>query len=337
MKRYRAYKAKKLKLPRRILFFCIVALIITVLAVILGNFLKNKLETIPRDTSDIMTQTKDPEKSPSKDNKEELEAEHDKALGGIVAGYMYLDGNTDEEGARLEIDGLKSAGFNAVSFCVTDKDGRLAYASPAIEEASRLPASGEIVSYEVLSFAAAYAGDQGLRVSAVMEMSDSIYDELVAEELSLAGFDEIIIRGFEKHTKLDNSVVSEIGDYVKRIRTKAGDMDIGLAFVSEFFSTPSNAPYIEKIYAKTEFLSIDLTSCTPEDITAVTETISGSISAYLLRPLLRGDDEAQRVLVDEALTAAFFQARQYVSAPERAEDTDESTDSSAVTDSAPLL
>ena len=37
MKRYRAYKAKKLKLPRRILFFCIVALIITVLAVILGK------------------------------------------------------------------------------------------------------------------------------------------------------------------------------------------------------------------------------------------------------------------------------------------------------------
>ncbi|MBR6676001.1 MAG: hypothetical protein IKL24_01575 [Clostridia bacterium] len=337
MKRYRAYKAKKFKLPRRILFFCIVALIITVLAIILGNFLKNKLETVPRDTSEILTETKDPAAPPSKDNNEEAAVSHDKALGSVVAGYLRLDGTTDEESARLAIDELKSAGCNAVSFVVTDGDGRLTYASPAIEEDSRLPASKEIVTYDMLTLAVAYAKEQGLRASAVMDKSDSIYDEVVAEELSLAGFDELIVRGFEGFTRLDNSIVSEIGDYIKRIRTKAGDMAISLSFVSEFFSTPSNAPYIEKIYAKTEFLSIDLTDHTPEEITAVTETISGSISAYLLRPLLSGDNEEQRLLVDEALAAAFFNARQYVSAPERLDEDTSEPDGSDTTAQPPVM
>lgn len=320
MKRYRSYTAKKFKMPRRIIFFCVIALIIVVITVIVGNVLKKKLETTPRDTSDVLTTTSPEENSPSGDSKDDPEVLHDEAFAGVVAGCLDLSRVEGTAEAAEAVEALKAAGFNAVSFSVTDRDGKITYASPAVEEFSRLAASKDLVTYEELSAAASAAKSKGLRLCAVITASDSISDELVAKELATLGFDELTVRGFEGYTRFDNEMVSEVNGYVDRMRGVAGDMVFSLCFDSLFFKAPSNAPYIEKIYANTEFLSIDMTDCTADDAKALSEDIAGSFSAYHLRPLLSGENRESAAAVDEALSAASIKARQYIFALITADD-----------------
>lgn len=315
MKRYRSYTAKKHKMPRRIIFFCVVAVLIFVITVIVGNVLKSKLETTPRDTSDLLTTTSPEENRPQGDSSQNTDIVHDEALAGVSAGCLDLravEGNTAAAGA---VEALKAKGYNAVSFSVKDGDGNLTYASPAVEKFSRLPASEALITYEELCAAARAAKNAGLRLCAVITASDSIADELVAGELASIGFDEICVRGFEEHTQLDNEIVSEACAYVDRLRSVAKDVEFSLSFDSLFFKAPSNAPYIEKIYARVEFLAIDMTACTGDFAKTLSEEIAGSFTAYNLRPLLSGVDETLVGEVNEALAAAGIKARQYISAP----------------------
>ncbi len=326
MKRYRSYTAKKHKMPRRIIFFCVVALIIVVLTVIWGNVLKNKLETTPRDTSDVLTTTSPEENRPQGDSPENPRVVHDEAFAGVVAGCLDLSLVDGTDGAVKAVEALKAKGYNAVSFSVTDGEGKVTYASPSVEAFSRLPASEALVAYEELSAAARAAKSMGLRLSAVITASESICDELLAEELAALGFDEIVIRGFESYVQFDNEMVSEVCGYVDRLRSVAGDMAFSLSFDSLFFKAPSNAPYIEKIYANTEFLSLDMTGCTADEATALSEEIAGSFAAYLLRPLLSGENGELVVAVNDALSAASITARQYVSSPSVADSNDNGTE-----------
>ena len=315
MKRYRSYTAKKHKLPRRIIFFCVVAVLIFVITVIVGNVLKNKLETIPRDTSDVLTTTSPEENRPQSEQTEGNEIPHEEALKSVSAGFLNLSLAEDAEGAKNAVSQLKAEGYNAVSFVVTDSNGRVTYASPAVEEFSRLTASGELVSFDELKAAASFAKESGMRLCAVMTASDSMADELVAAELRSLGFDELIICGFEEHVQFDTELVSKVNGYVSKLRAAARGMIFSLSFDSEFYKAPSNAPYIEKIYASTEFLSLDMTGCSAEEATALSEEIAGSFTAYLLRPLLSGENKELAASVSDALNAASIAARQYVSAP----------------------
>ncbi|MBE6587175.1 MAG: hypothetical protein E7647_02025 [Ruminococcaceae bacterium] len=320
MKKYRTYTAKKFRMPRRIIFFCVVALIIIVLTVILGNVLKNKLENTPRDTSDILTTTDSADKENSDKEPEKEPVIHDEAFGGIVAGCLDLSAAEGPQEANNAVEALKAAGYNAVSFNVTDGNGMITYASPALEEYSRLTASDDLVTFDELKEAAKAAKSLGLRLCAVMTATEGICDELVAEELSAIGFDELCVRGFEEYTQFDNELVSRVNGYIDMLRGVSGEMVFSLCFDGEFYKAPSNAPYIEKVYANTEFLAIDMTECSTQDALALAEDIVGSFNAYLLRPILSGSDSERAAEISEVLTGSSITARQYVSAPVIADD-----------------
>ncbi|MBQ4066379.1 MAG: hypothetical protein IJD22_01920, partial [Clostridia bacterium] len=290
MKKYRSYKANKFRLPRRIIFFSVVAVVILVLAVIWGNVLKDRLESTPRDTTDILTTTDPSEDNSLEDDVPSENAVHDEAYRGVSAGYLDLTAAEDEAGARAAVGTLWEKGFNAACFVVTDEGGMITYASPSIESFSRLPASEELVPYELLSEAVREAKSMGMRASAVMTATEGLTDELLAAELFELGFDELIIRGFEEYTQLDNEKVSVVSGYISKLRDAAEGMVFSLSFADEFYKAPSNAPYIEKIYANVEFLSIDMTGMSPEETGAAVDEMTGSFSAYLLRPLLSGTD-----------------------------------------------
>lgn len=321
MKRYRTYTAKKYKLAKRIIFFVVAALVIFGLTVLLGNHLKHKLESVETaEPFDFDTTAS----APKEDNTEQQESVlHDPALAGVTAGFLDLRGVKDEKDAKAAVDSVKAAGYNAVCFVVTDEGGNITYASPAVVAQSRLPASGELVSYEILSAAVKAAKGSGLRLSCVMTASESLSDETVASELASLGFEEIIIRGFEEYVQLSNEYVSNVNGYVNKIRKATGEtMDIGVSFAPEFFKLAQNAPYIEKIYVNCEFFAIDLYGCTAEDVTTVAQSLQGSISVYLLRPVLDGTDTATATAVKEALVASGVGALEYISAPEKpAEET----------------
>ena len=319
MKRYRTYTAKKYKLARRILFFVIAALVIFGLTVLLGNHLKHKLESVETaepidfDTTVVVPENDSAEKEES--------VPHDQALAGVKAGYLDLSMITETKAAISAVDSVKASGYNAVSFVVTDSDGNLTYASPAVSAQSRLPASGDLVSYDILSSAVSAAKSSGLRVSCVMTASESLSDETVAAELASLGFDEMIVCGFEDYVQLSNEYVSEINGYVNMIRAASGgSMSVAVSFAPDLFKLAQNAPYIEKIYVNTEFLAIDLYDFTADNAASVAESLQGSISAYLLRPLLDGVNADKASAVKEALTGAGVEACQYVSAPEKLSD-----------------
>ena len=311
MKRYKAYTARKLKLPRRLLFFFAVAAIIFSATVIVGNVLKNRVEkAVPQTDTEITTL--ETEKAQA-DNTPMQTAEHDEALLSVCAGHFDTSGITDAAGVRNEISALKQDGFNAVSYTVCYDSGNLSYASPALQEMTRLPASEKLFSYELLKYAAQFGHENGMRMSAVYAVSDnSEADRAVAAELYNAGFDEIILTGFEESSP-DGSGASLINSYCESLR-KVAPADFGVLLSADIFENSKNAPFIEKIFAKTEFLAIDLRSSTGERTAALADSLQGSFSAYLLRPLISGaspEGEAVRT----ALSGKSIVACQYISSP----------------------
>lgn len=317
MKKYKTYTAKKLKLPRRLLFFFAVAAIIFAATVFVGNILKNRVETV-KENSDT-TFTLETEKA-QMDTVMQT-AKHDSALSAVCAGHLATEGITDAKGVREKISQLKAGGYNAVSFAVNSDTGEFTYASPALQEISRLPASEKLFSYALLKEAASAAKALGMRMSAVMcSSADTDIDSAVAAELYSAGFDEIIVTGFESDAP-DDSTVSRINSYVEALR-KSAPVDFGVLLSDDVLSDSKNAPFIEKIFAKTEFLAIDMRNADSEKASSLAENIQGSFSAYLLRPLLRGDNAESAATVRAALTGASINACQYISSPEKpAEET----------------
>lgn len=313
MKRYKAYTAKKLKLPRRLLFFFVVALLIFAAAVIAGNILKARVDKLPKWEENIADTTDEGTKAPETDI---VTADHDEALADVVAGCLDISGVTDAATLKERINELKTAGYNAVSYNVFSDKGTVTYASPALQAMVRLPASESLLSYEALCAGGEYGRSVGLRMSCVFSVSDSVEaDAALAGELRAAGFEEIILTGFETSEPTGETAV-EINAYAEKLR-EAADVDFGILLSSEILSNSKNAPFIEKLFAKTEFLAIDLRKVDAEIAASLTVSIQGSFNAYMLRPLVEGANSQTASAVRKALKDGGVRACQLVSAPER--------------------
>lgn len=313
MKYYRNYKAKKFKFPKRLVFVLAFALAVIGLTLLLGNYLKHRLDNAPIDTSEP-SQVVTTNESDIQDTVPP--ANHDEALLSVSAGLLDLSGCTDKTELRNRMQAVKTAGYNAISFIVTDDNGRLTYASPGAEQLSRLSGKESLVSLEMLTAAAAYAKEIGLRSCAVFEAipTQAQTDSLIAGELASAGFDEMVIRGFESYETLDNETVDIILTYVRSLREHA-QMDMGICLSQAIYTAAYHAPYIEKIFQETEFFAIDLTTANAEDASTVAQNLQGSFTAYLLRAVLDGSDAEKSTAVRTALEEAEIHSLLYISAP----------------------
>ncbi len=316
MKYYKSYTAKKLKLPRRILFFIIVAAVIFVFSVILGNNLKKRLAETDINTEPVETV-----------DLENIEKEHNEAVGGAVhetltysAGYLALAGEDDTATAQSAVSKIKGEGFTAMSFVVTDENG-LRYASPVMAELSRLPASEKIVKYDVLSTAVSYGKSVGVRASAVFTKSGGESDFLIINELCKMGFDEIIIRGFEDSLGENGGDITEAVAYLEKARSSA-DCELALALKPQAYTFARNSYHIEKLFTYTEFLAVDLTLSTAEDAAALADGFAGSFSAYSLRALV----SAEQTDAVNSLDAAELKVYQYVTEAPDIDDTADTGD-----------
>lgn len=304
MNYYRNYTAKKLKLPRRLIFFAVIAVLIFIFSVILGNNLKKRLAE-----ADI---NKDPVETVDLEN---IEKEQKEQGGNAVhetlpysAGFLTLTGEDDASSAKNKIYAVKTAGYTCVSFVCCDAEG-LKYASPAMSELSRLPASETVADYSVLCDALAYAKSVGMRTSAVFLSRDAETDGIILAELCSAGFDEIIIRGFEGCLTSDGGDINEAVKYLGAVREKT-ECDIALALMPAAYTYARNSYHIEKLFTYTEFLSVDMTESTAEDARGLADGFAGSFSTYSLRALITHEQTD----VEEALASAGFDVCQYISA-----------------------
>ncbi len=319
MNKFKAYKAKKYRIWRRVLFFTVIAVMIAVFTVILGNVLKTRLENTDISTDDIPPVTT-PDPSPANDAEESVS--HDEALRGVIAACLDLSDASDGGEARAVIDGLRAEGYNAVSFVVRDGDGMITYASPALQSYSGLRASEALVPVDVLKAAVAYAKDRGMRCSAVFSGSDADRDSLISAELAEMGFNDILIRSFENISALDNNAVGEMVSYLETVR---GSLNVvcGVSLSPDVLTVAQNAPYIEKLYKKFEYLAIDMTGIGSDGAADICGKLQGSFSMYMLRPVLDGDNADKLAEIRDVLTATGVGARQYISWVKKPVDPDE--------------
>lgn len=324
MKYYRKnYKAKKFKFPRRLIFVLVFALIVIVLTLLLGNYLKRRLDNAPIDTSEPPSVETTGEND-TQDTKPP--APHDEALLNVSAGFLDLAGCADKAEMQNRVQALKTAGYNAISFVVTDSNGQLTYASPAVQQIARLPGKETLIPLDMLAGAVTWAQKLGLRTCAVIEAAPEQMqiDCAVAEELANVGFDELLVRGFETRETVDNGSIEAMLSYVRSLRERA-PIDIGICLSRAVYTAAQHAPYIEKLFFETEFLAIDLTAANDTDAADVAQRLQGSFTAYLLRAVLDGSDAEKSAAVQAALQEGDIHSFLYISAPPAAPAGDDTT------------
>ncbi len=322
-KRYRSYTAKKYKLPKRILFFGVCAIIIFCFALIVGNNLKKQMENADINREPIETQAYNSDSTSN--GIENGDAKHPEGKAEVKAGSLQISQLTDTKEIYKHIDALRNEGFNAISFSAFENQ-RLTYASKAIEEYSRLPASESIISLETITEAVSYAHTKKMIASAIfIKSNDDVLDAMICAELAAIGFDEIIISGLENLLTENGGEITNCIKYIKNIRASTENAHISLALSPSAYTYARNSYQIEKLFSYVEFLTIDITG---SDITVaqeLCEKISGSFSAYMLRPLVTGESTDIAALLHENGISAI----QYVSPipPAEPETTDNETTS----------
>lgn len=309
MKYYKSYTAKKFKMPRRIVFFALIAVLIFVAAVITGNILKRRVDNNDIDTTPVTEPVTDTSKN---EGGEEESVTHDTVLSGVNAAFLDLSTAKDAQGARAAVRKVYDGGYNAVLFKAYDDAVMLKYASPAAQSASGITASDALVPYSVLREAAGAAYSYGLRCVAAVHKDIKLLPE-VAYELADAGFDEILLLGFEGVESLSTNSTDEIVQCISSLRK--GSVCVGVCLGADIYLGAQNSPYIEKLYKKAEYLAIDMTGFGADSAADMAKKIQGSFSAYMLRPVLDGSNAEGAAAVKAALTSSGVSSCAYISAP----------------------
>lgn len=312
MKKIKSYTAKKYKIWRRIAFFAVVAVIILILTVVLGNVLKKRLENTDISTDDIPLLTEPDETDPADDPAPSVA--HDESLKSVSAGCLDLAGVTEPDDARAAVDALRADGYNSLSFVVRDSDGMVTYASPALQTYSGIKASETLVSFDMLRTAVVYAKDRGMKCSAVFGNADAQHDPLIAAELAEVGFNDMLLRAYEDLERLDNSAVADINTYVSALRG-AGNAAFGISLSREIYTAAQNAPYIETLYKSCEYFAIDMSSVTADEASDICSSLQGSFSMYMMRCVVHGNDADRAAKIKAQLSEHNISSVQYISAP----------------------
>jgi hypothetical protein len=134
------------------------------------------------------------------------------------------------------------------------------------------------------------------------------------------GFDEVIIRGFEDILSEKGGDITKTVEYLEAVR-KTADCDIAISLRPEAYSFARNSYHIEKLFTYTEFLAVDLTTSTFEEVSAFSDGFEGSFSAYSLRALIL----AEQSEVCETLKSAELNVCQYITEKPPVEDPDNGT------------
>lgn len=275
------------------MFVLAAAVIITGLAVLLGNHVKTIVEEADKTIQSAETAFVSPEKTPPSGHYA-TKLPGDEPVSVSAVGVDFHD-NADISGQLTAI----KENFDTVSVNITD-NGKLVYFSPAMLSFARLPADTIMTaseSYDRIRNLGAAAKAEGLRMCAVTEASRSDgglsaeADKALLPELAGLGFDEVIITGLD-------AVSEDIPAYFAGI---ANDMiSIGAVFPAEAYLDEANDKVFQRIAASGVFFCVDLGMDLFE-----TEEIDEEVrkACALLRN--RFDSQNLRVIIDSDDTEAI--------------------------------
>ncbi len=253
-----------------VIFVCI-ALLLFVLAVMLGNYLRGLAEDIIENTTDSQS---------TEEMVYYANPPADMIARGIIFGMDYVQSDdtsaiteditdeiTSENTAETlyEPDPIK---YDAVSVKLREKDTesgemRLAYTSP-IASGYSIDVIGETDLYSGLDLIASNWGER-TRICGIFEVDylnspedvraiTRAYETALVCELVEAGLEEILLLGFSNNAEEGLSFISDV--YEQKGRGTA----IGLGFPFDFVNSPDADQKLGEIAKKCGFLALDLSS-----------------------------------------------------------------------------
>lgn len=297
----------------RILFVLISALVIAVVAVLLGK----RLEMTVADAEKKM---------------ESADTDHASEENIRPAGYystelpenarsVFAVGiNPIKDDDFLERLETVKENFNAISVKITE-DGKLVYVSPAMLDFARIPtenitASAEDTGYERLKNLGMAAKTENLRMCALVEASKQDNrllpeaDKVLLAELGALGFDEAIITGLETVSENVTSYLVEISN---------DTVSVGVLFPEDFYRNEANDKLIQRISVSGVFLCVNFDTAqyeTKEEINRKIRkkcvSLRSSFDSHNLRVIIDSDDVDVIQAEYAALTASNLENIQVV-------------------------
>ncbi len=343
----------KAKLNTTVLFLAIFIIAVVVGTVMLGNYLKSKVDNGGA-TDDSDAETKKEESTPASGGISMIEP----AEGNVRAGCLDISAISDEEDLVRRITHIFASGYDAVTIPVT-KDNSLLYYSPAAAALSQLPTDASLpdlseIIKKVRETGESYGFTPNVTVyykltssgitDPVLSEAAFLFDNAIVAEAHNMGADEVIISGFPLVTAED---CDSILYFIEKLKTSAPEIKPGLSFTPDVYAVDVTASYLERLSSVTSFFAVDTsrldwsytvteetvsetdengeeTEVTEQtvitgiynDIVNVAGEIKGSISLYGLRFIIEGDNA---YLLREATEALYFKGaydHYVISAPE---------------------
>lgn len=301
-KRYADKRTQKIAL--RILFVIAAAVIISVLASILGNHVKKMVEDAENRINAVETGASENDAPFLGNLNTELPGEKT-AASAIGISLMP---------AEELVPVLASLGdlFDTVSVKITE-GGSLVYTSPAMLTLARVPAddplwsAADLSKGEMEAFASTVKG-AGLRLSAVLEAS--VYegkvlaenDSALVKELAEMGFDEVIITGL-------GEITDKLPSYLSAVSHET--VSVGVIFPMEDYLNQKNKGILRTVSQSGVLLCAELTveegDTAEKEAKALLSTFRSTIETHNLRMVVTSSDDsmvsgAYRALVGSKIT-----------------------------------
>ncbi len=308
-KRSRGGSGKIKTILLRIAFVITAAIVITLLTVLLGHYLKNKADGISgaEDSTDSFGNqiSREPASGDSA-------SYHSETVFGV--GVNMGEFSSPDEISRIVA--ALSQYYDTLSIRITESDCTFKYTSPALCEYLRVPTPTDNNAYSVLEGAITAANALGMRTCIIMDIPDFesesalLTDSTVARELSSLGADEIlIIPAIDSGSYIDYNTAHKLRSYFGEISERLGKASaLGIVLPAQSYSNVSNEKQLQMIASAVSFMAIDMSSrdgVTPDEMyKETTETISsllGTFGTYNMRMIFTDTD---RSLLAAAYTAS---------------------------------
>lgn len=311
--RYYGYSDKKSKYKsrRKLLWFNILIIVLivaasVVFALVLGNYLKKRL-----DNADISTEPIEHVTAPAPaDTTDSYEVSKNDRSGDAMSateGFLDLVGCTSENDARAFVANLKNAGYTGVYFEAKSADGSLTYSSDAAGLFTGGKVDPALIRQDILAAAVTAARENGMRsgvgicISKIFNGDEHSEAEMtivkyIIKELSDMGFNEVILSGAFCADSFSSEIANKLFDYVSSIRDMCPETDIGVVMDLAILENPELTPAIELAFQYTDFFALDFTDAaafTDERLKSVFTSLSGSFNAYCIRSLTAGGSVAE--------------------------------------------
>lgn len=258
----------------RILFVLVAALIITILSVLMGIYLRHKVDSAEAMEYDY----------PIGEESETPVLPVDSVTLDPVtvfgAGLNPTEYGSEDE-IVLSIHQLAEY-YDTLTLPLTDTTGRLMYTSPALCEAMRMAAPDENPVLDRIVSAVTAGRAKNMRICGLLTPSGNAeLDSVLVNELAEAGFDEILFTP-DFGESINYLQANDFRALLNRCRSDASvPVSIGVLLKSAHYLRTADAKQIQMIASAADFLGVTFEAKTNQTTTDAYRTVTGEISSML--------------------------------------------------------